>query len=81
MSEYIQSSYNKQEHNHIEWPTELLEARIADIQHRMGMIAYSDTRLAQNNRELDLLSLELTCRYKDLKESQVEEAWNGKVAV
>lgn len=78
MSEFIQGAYNKEEHNHYEWPTERLEARIADIQHRMGMIAYSGERLAQVERELDLCALELACRYRDKRLGEMESDWNAK---
>lgn len=67
--------YNVHEHNHIEWPTERLEARIADIQHRMGMIAYSGARLAQVERELDLIAFELSCRQAEARDLEVEQAW------
>lgn len=63
--------------SHIEWSTERLEARIADIQHRMGMIAYSGDRLAQNERELDLCALELSCRYREQKLGEI--ARRGRV--
>lgn len=78
MSEYIQAAYNVEEHNHTEWSTERLETRIADIQHRMGMIAYSGERLAQNERELDLIALELTLRHIDKKLAEVAMAWEGR---
>lgn len=79
--EYEQASYNIEEHNHIEWSTERLEARIEDIQHRMGMITYSGERLAQNERELDLLSLELAARYRDKKLGEIALAWQGREEV
>lgn len=70
--------YNINEHDHITWSTERLEARIADIQHRMAIIAYSGERLTQNERELDLCALELSCRYKEQKLAEIAMAWEGR---
>lgn len=77
MTEFIKGAYNVHEHNHadeIAWPTERLEARIADIRARMAQVAYSGERLRQNERELDLLSLELTCRYAE----ETNKAWDER---
>lgn len=71
-------AYNINEHDHITWSMERLEARIADIQHRMGMIAYSGERLAQNERELDLCAFELAARYKEQKLGEIAMAWQGR---
>lgn len=78
MSEYIQGPYNVEEHNHLEWSQERLEARVADIQHRIGIIAYSGERLAQNERELDIIAFELACRYRDRKLGEIAMAWEGR---
>lgn len=67
--------YNPNEHDHITWTTERLEARIADIQHRMGIIAYSGARLAQVERELNLCAFELAARYRDKKMGEIDTAW------
>lgn len=47
----------------------------------MGMITYSGERLAQNERELDLLSLELAARYRDKKLGEIALAWQGREEV
>lgn len=73
MNEYLQDN-----HDHINWPQERLEARVADIQHRMGIIAYSGERLAQNERELDIIAFELACRYRDRKLGEMAMAWEGR---
>lgn len=73
--------YNVHEHNHAEasvWPTERLEERIANIQTRMAQIAYTGARLADIERELDVLSYELTSRYLETKLSEEDEAWLGR---
>lgn len=74
-------NYNIHEHDHITWSTERLEARIEDIQHRMGMIAYSGYRLADNERELDLCALELACRYREQKQAEEDSAWKEHATV
>lgn len=85
MNNFEQGAYNVEEHNHITWPTERLEARIADIQNRMGIITYSGERLAQNQRELDLIAFELASRYREKKLGEIALAWkereNGNVEV
>jgi hypothetical protein len=73
MNEYLQDN-----HDHINWPQERLEARVADIQHRMGIIAYSGERLAQSERELDIIAFELACRYRDRKLGEIAMAWEGR---
>lgn len=79
--EFIQAAYNVHEHNHADetlWPKERLEARLEDINYRMANIGYTGIRLAQNEREKDLLAFELTSRYKDSKVSEEDEAWLGR---
>lgn len=73
MNEYLQDN-----HDHINWPQERLEARVADIQHRMGIIAYSGERLRQVEHELDLVALELACRYRDKKLEEMNQDWEGR---
>lgn len=77
-NDFERGAYNIEEHNHIEWSTERLEARIADIQHRMGTIAYSGERLAQNERELDSIAFELTQRYSEKKLGEIALAWESR---
>lgn len=77
-NDFEQGAYNVHEHNHIEWSTERLEARIADIQHRMSIIAYSGERLAQNELELDLCAFELAARYREHKLGEIAMAWEGR---
>jgi len=75
-SDFERGAYNVEEHNHIEWPTSRLEARISHLNEMNELVHYSGERLAQVEREIGLCALELSCRYADETNKSWEE-YNG----
>lgn len=52
-------------HDHIEWPTEKLQERLGELHVNNKNIVYTGERLLQVQKEIGLISLELSCRYRD----------------
>lgn len=65
-------TYNINEHNHIEWHRDALNERLKLLTDNMNSIRYSGERLRQVQREIGLISFELSCRYAE----ETEQSWN-----
>ncbi len=62
--------------NHVEWPTESLNARAELLADNMLNIKYSGERLEQVQREIALIAFELTERYRENKGISIEQAYS-----
>lgn len=77
--EYIQASYNVHEHNHTEQTAERMNLRLEQLA-GLNQAWQSDTRRAQIQREMSIIAFELSERFREAKNEQIEQAW-GEHAV
>lgn len=73
--DFERGGYNIGEHDHITWTDEQLQNRLNELHENTRIIRYSGERLAQVNREIGLIAMEMSERFRERKNQDIEEAW------
>lgn len=72
MSEF----YNPHDHDFVERSDEQLQARLAELHINNNRIHYTGDRLKHVQREIGNISFELSERFRENKNQEIEEAWS-----
>ncbi len=72
--------YNVNEHNHVEWDENRLQERLATLHVNNRNIKYTGERLIQVQREIGLISFELSERFRETRQQEIHEAWLDREA-
>ena len=74
MSEFVQASYNKYEHDYVERTDESLQERLSVLavtrEYGVGQ------RREQIEREMGLIAFEMSERLREQREQEISEAWS-----
>jgi len=76
MSEFVQAAYNVHEHDYLQRTDEALQERLAQLHINIRNIGYTGLRLAQVRSEVNHISFELSERFRESKQQDVEMAWS-----